>query len=526
VTARSKQVLSRAAATGEAVGAVPATAPEAVAGVVEDVAQVQRFWGQLGLGDRARYLRRAAQAVLDMGDELALLIAREQGRPRTEAYLTEVLPTVDALRTLAELGPRALADERIPTAQVLLKAKRLAYTYDPLGVIGVIGSWSSPWSSPLQDVASALMAGNGVVVKPSSVAPLTGERVAETFARAGVPEGIVRVVHGPSVGTAVVESPVAKVLFSGSIETGRHVGLRCAELLKGSVLKLAGKDPMIVLGDADMAHTTAGALWAAYANAGQGTASVKRAYVLPQVADRFLAGVVAGALRLRVGDPLDPRVEVGPLATPASAKRLRELVDDAVERGAALACGGPLELQGISGPFFAPAVLTDVPHDAALLREEAPGPVLAVATVRDIDEAVRLANHSPFGLGASVWTRDRAKGERVARELQAGMVWLNDHGFTHGAGQAPWGGVKDSGLGRSHGRAGLLECSNVKLRAWDPGRVRAPWWHPYDETLVRAAREAAHYLYGREADRPRALRRGALPLLSIARRLARDAVRR
>ncbi len=526
MTARSKQLLSRAAATGEPVGAVPVTSPEAVAEVVDDVAQVQRFWGQLGLNDRGRYLRRAAQAVLDMGDELALLIAREQGRPRTEAYLTEVLPTVDALRTLSELGPRVLGDERIPTAQVLLKTKRLAYTYDPLGIVGVIGSWSSPWSSPLQDVAGALMAGNGVVLKPSSKAPLTGERIAEAFARAGVPEGIVRVVHGPSAGAALVESPVAKVLFSGSVATGRAVARRCAELLKGSVLQLSGKDPMLVLGDADLAHATAGALWAAFANAGQGAASVKRAYVVPPAADRFVDGVVAGARRLRAGDPLDARVEVGPLATQASFNRVRELVDEAIRGGATLECGGPLEVPGLSGSFFAPAVLTGVAHDAALMREEAPGPVLAIATVPDADEAVRLANDSRFGLGASVWTRDRAKGERIAHELEAGMVWLNDHGFSHGAAQAPWGGIKDSGLGRSHARVGLLECSNVKLRAWDPGRVRDPWWHPYDETLVRAARAAAEYLYGREADRPRALRRGALPLLSIARRLARDAVRR
>jgi acyl-CoA reductase-like NAD-dependent aldehyde dehydrogenase len=512
-------------ATGEVVGVVPVTPPAAVAGVVDEVAQVQPFWAQLGPGDRGRYLRRTAQAVLDEGDELAALIAAEQGRPRTEAYLGEVLPTVDALRWIADEGPRALADERIPAPQPALKGKRSYFTYDPLGIVAVISGSSSPWSAPLQDAATALMAGNGVVLKPSSATPLAGAQLEQAFARAGLPEGIVRVVHGADAGAALVESGVAKVLFTGSTETGRAVGERCAGLLKGAVLGLDGNDAMLVLEDADLQHAIDGALWGAFANAGQGAASVQRAYVLPEVAERFVAGVIEGARRLRVGDPADPQVEIGPLLSAERRDRVRELVDGAVAEGASLRCGGPLEVAGLAGAFFAPAVLTGATGAMEVMCQEVPGPVLAIAGVADEHEAVRLANDSRFGLGASVWTRDRARGERMARELQAGMVWINDHGYSHGACQNPWGGIKDSGLGRSHSRFGLLECVNVKLRAWESSRVRDPWWFPYDATLERAARAAATYLYGREADRARALRQGTLPLLAVARRLARDAVR-
>ncbi len=521
-----KELRSHNPATGESLGFVATTPPEAVRTVVEEVAHVQPLWAQLVLADRGRYMRRAAQAILDLGEQLVTLIACEQGRPRVEAQLMEVLPSVDALHWIADQGPRVLGDERLPTPQLLLKGKRSAVTYDPLGTVAVISTWASPWSVPLQDVAIALMAGNGVVLKPSSRTPLTGARIAEVFARAGVPEGIVRVVHGPGTGAALVESGVAKVLFTGSVQTGRKVGERCAGLLKGSVLELSGNDPMIVLGDADLAHAVGGALWAGFANGGQGGASIGRVYAVREVADRFVAGLAQGARTMSVGDPLDPRVEVGPLVSPENRERVREVVDEAVAAGATLACGGPVEVPGLSGPFYAPAVLTGVTQDMRAVREEVLGPVLPVLPVADEHEAVRLANDSPFGLGASVWTADRAKGERMARELQAGMVWLNDHRYSHGAAQCPWGGIKDSGLGRSHSRFGLYECVNVKLRAWEPSRMRDPWWHPYDARLERAARAAVEYLHGREADRPRALRQGALPALGVARRLARDALRR
>jgi succinate-semialdehyde dehydrogenase/glutarate-semialdehyde dehydrogenase len=466
--------------------------------------------------------------VIDEGDEIRDLIVREQGKPRNEAFAMEVLPTIDALHWIARHGPEILADEKIPMPQVFLKTKRSAFTYEPLGVIGIVSPWNYPWSIPFGEVALALMAGNGVVLKPASLTALTGERIRSVFDRAGIPEGLVRTVHGPGTGPALVQSSVAKVFFTGSVETGRWVGEACAKQLKGSVLELGGKDPMIVLPDANLDHAIAGALWGGFANAGQTCSGIERVYVLREVSERFIAGVVAGAQRLRIGDPMSWDTEIGPMVSPEQYRTVDELVQDAVAAGASLRSGGPAESPaGLEeGSFYGPTVLTEVTHDMRIMREEIFGPVLPIIVVDSEDEAVALANDSRFGLGASVWTSDRSKGERFARELQTGMVWINDHMFSHGACQCSWGGVKDSGLGRTHSKFGLYECVNVKLRVWEGSPLRNAWWHPYDETLGKALRQSATILYGRPAIRARALKEGLGPLLKVGARLARDAVRR
>jgi succinate-semialdehyde dehydrogenase/glutarate-semialdehyde dehydrogenase len=246
-------------------------------------------------------------------------------------------------------------------------------------------------------------------------------------------------------------------------------------------------------------------------------------YVERSIADRFVAGVVAGAERLRVGDPMSWDTEIGPMVSGEQFEIVRELVDDAVASGATLHCGGPVDAPaGLDGAFYAPAVLTGVTHDMRIMREEIFGPVLPIMVVDSEREAVALANDSDFGLGASVWTSDRTRGERLAAELQSGMVWINDHMFSHGACQCAWGGVKESGLGRTHSKFGLYECVNVKLRVWEGSAVRNAWWHPYDETLGNALRATAHLLYGPAAARGRALREGAVPLARLGARLARD----
>jgi succinate-semialdehyde dehydrogenase/glutarate-semialdehyde dehydrogenase len=294
------------------------------------------------------------------------------------------------------------------------------------------------------------------------------------------------------------------------------------------VLELGGKDPMLVLADANLEHAVSGALWGGFANAGQTCSGIERVYVLREVAEPFIAALIDGARRLRVGDPLGWETEIGPMASREQFDIVCELVDDAVAAGARLECGGPVPSPpGFeAASFYSPAVLTGVRHDMRIMREEIFGPVLPVVVVDSEDEAIALANDSQFGLGASVWTADRERGERIAAELQAGMVWINDHMFSHGACQCAWGGVKESGLGRTHSKFGLYECVNIKLRVWEPSAMRNSWWHPYDETLGQALKASATVLYGRPSIRARALRDGAAPLLKLGARLARDAVRR
>ncbi|MEA2435976.1 MAG: hypothetical protein QOF65_532 [Thermoleophilaceae bacterium] len=505
-------------ATGERVGAVPMTEPGDVQAVVDDVTEVQPFWAQLRLEDRARYMRRTAQVIIDHLDELTTLLTREQGKPRAEAYSMELVPTIDALHWIADNGPKILADEKIRYTQRFFLMKRSFFSYEPLGVVGVIAPWNYPWSIPFGEVAMALMAGNGVVLKPAPLTPLIGQRIQDVFEWAGLPDGIVRAVHGGAdVGDALVESSVSKVFFTGSVETGRKVGVKCAERMKGSVLELGGKDAQVVLADANLENAVAGCLWGGFANAGQTCSGIERVYVMRDVADSFIEGVVEGAKALRAGDPLNWNVDVGPMVSPDQYGIVNELVEDAVAAGATMHCGGPLE----PPRFYAPTVLTGVTHEMRIMREEIFGPVVPIVTVESEEEAIAMTNDSEFGLGASVWTLDRAKGERIARRIDAGSVWINDHMYSHGACQCSWGGVKQSGLGRSHSKFGFYECVNVKHVAWDPSRARNFWWYPYDQSLGTALHSAAELLYGRDEDKRSALKRGAVPFARLGRKMLR-----
>jgi succinate-semialdehyde dehydrogenase/glutarate-semialdehyde dehydrogenase len=507
-------------ATGELVGSVATITPEQVQGVVDDVARIQPAWGELSLADRARYMLRAADALLDESDEIADLLVREQGKPRTEAFTMEVLPTIDALHWCAKAGPKILADERVRMPQVFLKSKKSRFSYEPIGVVGIIAPWNYPWSIPFGEVAIALMAGNGVVLKPASLTPLLGEAIARVFEKGGLPEGLVRVVHGGgAVGDALARSSAGKVFFTGSVEVGRKVGEACAEQLKGCVLELGGKDPMIVCADADLDNAISGAVWGGFANAGQTCSGIERVYVMREVADRFVEGVAREAGRLHVGDPLEWDTEIGPMTAESQYEIVVELIEDAVASGATKLCGGPTDVSGLSGRFIAPTVLTGVTHEMRIMREEIFGPVLPIVVVDSEQEAIELANDSEFGLGASVWTKDRQRGARIARRIESGMVWVNDHSFSHGACQCAWGGVKDSGVGRSHSKFGFYECVNIKMNAWEPGLTRDFWWHPYDRDVGETVRASARLLYGKGTERLEALRTGGGPMLKVSARL-------
>jgi acyl-CoA reductase-like NAD-dependent aldehyde dehydrogenase len=509
-------------ATGELVGTVTTIEPGEVQAVVDEVAEVQPFWAQLSLEDRARYMLRAADVLVEDMESVADLLTREQGKPITESYVMELIPTIDALHWCANAGPKILADEKIRYPQAFLKTKKSFFSYEPLGVVGVIAPWNYPWSIPFGEVAIALIAGNGVVLKPASLTPLLGERIQKVFDDAGFPEGLVRTVHGGGqIGQALCEASTAKIFFTGSVEVGRKVGEICAHRLKGSVLELGGKDPQIVCADADVANAVSGFVWGAFANAGQTCSGIERTYVVESVADRFLDGVRRETERLTVGDPLDWVTEIGPMVSSQQADVVTELVDDALASGADRLTGGPREIPGYPGRFIAPTVLAGVEDGMRIMKEEIFGPVAPVIVVADEAEAVERANDSNFGLGASVWTTDRAKGERIARRIESGMVWINDHSYSHGAMQTSWGGVKDSGLGRSHSKFGLYECTNVKHIGYEAGLTRDFWWQPYDDDLGTALRSSARILYGRGATRLRGLREGAIPLGKVGAKILR-----
>jgi acyl-CoA reductase-like NAD-dependent aldehyde dehydrogenase len=514
------QLTARDPATGAAIGAVAITAPEQVEQVVEAVAKVQPLWALLRVKDRARYMTRMAQAVIDDFDELQEALGREQGRPRAEIGALELLAAIDALRWIAEDGAEVLGGRRVGVNRSLTIAKRARIAFEPYGVVGVIGAGSAPFAQPLGQIAGALLAGNGVVFKPAARACLAGERIARVLARAGLPEGLVRVIHGEAdVGVALAQASVSKVLFTGSPAVGRVVARACVSREKEVTVELGGKDAMLVLADAHLRRAIAGALWAGCAAAGQARGSIERVYVAREVHERFLAGLVSGARALTVGDPSDPRVQVGPLASARRVEHVSALVEEAVAGGARLHCGGPVSPAGCEGAFYAPAVITGANSEMRILREPIDGPVLVVTAVDSIDEAIAAANAGDYCLGASVWTADRYQGIRIARELRAGMVWLNDHLPGPTVSRGPWGAAGGGGLGRTLGQAGLRACAQEKLITWDPPAMRGLWWGPYDATSIKAMRAVAKLRSGRDSDHDRAWRQGALALLRVGARV-------
>jgi acyl-CoA reductase-like NAD-dependent aldehyde dehydrogenase len=478
------ELRSRDPATLEVVGTVPLTPPEELAAVIGAARAAQERWAETDWEVRRRVLRAAARVLVEHADKLAATVTAESGKPLVEALTAEVLVAVECARWLAANVERVLRPERLSYPQLYLRHKRGQLVHEPLGVVAVISPWNFPFAIPFTEAATAVAAGNAVVVKPSELTPLTGEWVGRAFAEAGAPDGLVQVVQGPggTVGDALVRAPgVAKVLFTGSVETGRLVATACGELLRPATLELGGKDPMLVLADADLERAAAGAAWGSFSNCGQVCSGVERIYVAQERLEEFVAALVQRAERLRIGHGADPDVELGPLASEEQRAKVEVLVADARERGADAVTGAARPDVGLPGWFYAPTVLVGTPHVARIEREEVFGPVVTVTPFRDEEEAVRLANGSAFGLGASVWTRDVGRARRIARRLEAGSVWTNDHAYSYGACQASWGGTKSSGYGRTHSRYGLYDCSQVKFVEVDRGRVPAPWWYPYDE---------------------------------------------
>ncbi len=495
--AAPEEIVSFNPATGEEVGRVPLLSSVEVGKAVGRARAAQKGWAARGYKERASVVMRARAIVLAELDEIAALISRETGKPAVEAVSMEITPTLDLMQYFARRTAALLKDERLDIGLYGLLGRTSRIEYRPLGVVGIISPWNFPWAIPLGEVVMALMAGNAVVLKPSELTPLVALKMSDVFRRAGLSEGLLEVVTGDgSTGAALTEAGVDKIMFTGSVATGKRVAETAARSLTPIVLELGGKDPFIVFEDADVELAASAAVWGAFANSGQACASVERCYVHESVAADFLARVVEKTRALRQGASAVEAFDVGAMSSERQLRTVEEHISDAVERGAKILTGG--QRAGVNslvderGTFYEPTVLNDVDHTMLVMREETFGPVLPVMKFKTEDEVVRAANDSPFGLTASVWTKNLRRGRRVAASIEAGTVMVNEVLYTHAIAQTPWGGVKQSGLGRTHGRLGLLEMvAPVHIHVNRLARFEDLWWFGYDTRAARLFRSLA-----------------------------------
>jgi succinate-semialdehyde dehydrogenase/glutarate-semialdehyde dehydrogenase len=488
-----EEVVSFNPATGQEVGRVHQASEREVKEAVARAREAQKEWSKLPFRVRGKYIMRAREVLLAQMDETARLICDEMGKPVAEALSADIAPVLDLMQYFARKSERLLRPEKLGVGLYGWLGRSSKIIYTPVGVVGIISPWNFPLSIPLGEVTMALMAGNTVVLKPSEVTAMVGLKIGEIFEKAGLPENVLGVVSGGgSVGAALVTSGVDKIMFTGSVATGKKIAAVAAESLTPVVLELGGKDPMIVCRDADLEMAARAAVWGAFTNSGQACSSVERVYVHNSIAQEFTRRVVEKTMELTQNYGSDADTEVASMSSERQLKIVEDHVEDFKKAGAEILTGGARNNVFPDGVFFEPTVIGGATNEMRGMREETFGPTMPIAVFVDESDAVRLANDTEFGLTASVWTKDIARGRTLAAQIRAGTVMVNEVLYTHGIGQTPWGGFGHSGYGRTHGRLGLMELVAPQHIHVNRFTIFADmWWFNYNADTVELFRGLA-----------------------------------
>jgi len=497
--AKPTSITSINPATGVRLGDVPDMSAAEVRHAVDTARAAQRAWASQSLDVRCRRVVRFAEVLMTRAEEVIDLLVREGGKTRLEALGMEVVVIADLVRYFAKHAAEML--QPVPIPLHLMKHRASYLHFVPRGVIGIIAPWNFPFSIPLGEAMMSLIAGNAVVLKPSEVTPLIALKALELYRAAELPDGLFQVVTGRgATGAALVDGGIDYCMFTGSVATGKKVAAACGERLIPCTMELGGNAPAVVCADADLDRAAQAITWGGFANSGQVCASIERVYAIDSIHDALVAKIVEHTSKLRQGDASSPAggfdIDVGAMAWDQQVATVERLVDAAVASGAKVETGG--KRKPGAGQFFEPTVLTSCTQDMDVMRKEIFGPVIPIMRVKDEEEAVRLANDSHLGLVAYVFTRDRERGKRLAERIEAGTVMVNDVLNTYACPETPWGGVKQSGIGRTHSVLGLRDLCETRHVNYDRVALgREVWWYPYKEGTFRALLRGARLLFGK-----------------------------
>jgi succinate-semialdehyde dehydrogenase/glutarate-semialdehyde dehydrogenase len=439
-------------------------------------------------------MRAIRDHLVEKADALAEVISRDNGKTRIDALATEVVPATMAISFYSKKAKKFLRDRRLPTGNIMLMNKRSKIVRVPCGVIGIVSPWNYPFAIPFSEVIMGLLAGNAVILKTASETQMVGLALKEAVDAARMPEGVFSFVNMPGrvIGDALLDNGIDKLFFTGSVDVGKKLMAKAAETLTPLSLELGGNDAMLVCEDADLHRAAGGAVWAGFSNCGQSCGGVERIYVHESAYEPFLEILKRKVEALRVGDGVNLDKDMGAMTTQRQIDTVNRHVEEALARGAVIHAQSAVPGDAESKSFLPATVLTNVNHDMQVMREETFGPVVGVMKVKDMEEAV-------VGLTGSVWTKNARKGEVIARKIQAGAVTINDHLMSHGLAETPWGGFKESGIGRTHGEIGFNEMTQPQVIVNDilPLVKRNLWWHPFDEKVYHGLKGVMEVPYAR-----------------------------
>ncbi|PKN50583.1 MAG: succinate-semialdehyde dehydrogenase [Deltaproteobacteria bacterium HGW-Deltaproteobacteria-13] len=490
-------------ATCAVIAEYPVHTVQDVITAVKNARQAQPAWQALPVKKRTEYVMKFAEYIQQNSDKIARIISEDNGKTLFDALFAEVGPATLATAYYCKNAAKFLADRKLKAGNIMLMNKRSRIVRVPYGVVGIISPWNYPFAIPFSEVVMGLLAGNTVILKAASETQVVGHILKDCIEYAGLPENVFTYINmpGSKAGDAFIDAGVDKLFFTGSVPVGKYLMKKASERLTPLVLELGGNDAMIVCDDADLYRAACGAVWAGMQNAGQSCGGVERIYVHKKVYHEFLAILKDRVEGLRVGEGKHQASDIGPMTTRKQMMTVQEHIDDALAKGAKIFAQSKVP-QNSKGNFMPCTVLTDVNHSMLAMNDETFGPIVGVMPFETINGAIELANDSHLGLTCSVWSKNRKKAKQVGRRVMAGAISINDHLMTHGLAETPWGGFKQSGIGRTHGDIGFAEMTQPQVIVDDimstmPFIRRNFWWQPFEKIQYEGMKGLIDIFHGK-----------------------------